>query len=536
MMIQGAIFKRLAILAVVALATLAAACQSTDEGGNDAPAPVTFASDTLPVTTADAGDVLELPISGDNESIFAGFFIRFTVGNDEVNVPPLHAGEGKAFVMVPPLSTSAAKSAEISIVDTNGNVTDRHPQNLNINPYGSTQKYTTASFNAAMGQGLAGLVDMAVDCVDTLETENYFPTADATVCRDALNQQIAILYSIGYYNDNLGGDEMALLQTMLSGSGYLEFLADVGGISLTTTASQSSPQTSWYNAMIESALLKADFGSYLIGEVRGALNLIAWVANQLASWPLIGGWASGVATWAQGLSATLKPAADLINQMIPCDLVQITPGTSSMAMTSGQWGAVTAGGRFETEEAFNQQLFTQTVSNLTNQAATWVTNQMNQSTVLAQYSSYVQQAAALVPQWINNWLTQNGYISNSVVPGSNFTVFAIPNLNLDMSQYRFDVAGIVANLINLPYNAVNAFFNWIGIGIGQPVGGYEGIAVTNSGVAQYLPALDAVQGVGYGSAQAILKATMCRPSTSWWGQWGFYSIKTTQAGINVTVY
>lgn len=535
MMIQGAIYKRVAVLAVAALAVLASACQSSDSSGNGAPAPVTFASATLPATTAEAGEILELPISGDEASIFAGFFIRFTVGNDEVNVPPLHTGEGKAFVMVPPLSPTAGKTAEVSIVDVNGVVTDRHPQNLTINPYGSTQKYTSASFNAALGQGLGGLISLAVECVDTLETEGYYPAAEATVARDALNQQIAIMNTVDVFNDNLGGDEMAMLQAMLSGTGYIEFLADVGGVSLATTASQSSPQTSFIVTMIESALLKADFGSYLIGEVRGALNLIAWVANQISSWPFVGGWASGVATWAQGLSASLKPAADLINQMVPCDLVQITTN-GQLNVGTGQITPVVGSGRFETEEAFNQQLFTQTVTTVVNAASTWVTNRMNQNAVLAPYSSYVSQAAALVPAWVNNWMTQNGYISSSVVPGANYTVFAIPALNLDMSQYHLDVAGIVANLINLPYSAVNAFFNWIGINVGQPVGGYDGIEVGNSGVASYAPVTDSIYGQGSGSTQAAFEAPLCRPSTTWWGQWGFYSLKSTKAYFNVTVY
>ncbi|MCA8935825.1 MAG: hypothetical protein KDB68_06430 [Planctomycetes bacterium] len=529
----GSIFKRLSFLSVIALAVVASACDSSDSSGGDAPsAPVTFTSTNLPTTTANAGDVLELGISGGDASIAAGFCVRFTVGANEVNVPPMHVGRGKAFVMVPPMSTTTAQVADISIVDMNGNVTDQSADSLTVAAYAGTQKYTDASFDAALGQGLGKLVNLAVEGIDTLEAQGYYPGAEATVARDALNQQIAILNTISIYNDNLSASEMAMLQNMLSGTGYLEFLAQVGGVSLTTTGSQTSAQSNVLVTLVESALLKADFASFLIGEVRGALAIIYWVANQMSSWPIVGNGATNVAAWAQGLSASLKPAADLINQMIPSDLVTITPNASVNVPLGGS-ASVQATGRFETEEAFNQQLFTQTVTTYVNQAANVFAQFVAKNNMLAPYSSYIQQAAALVPGWINNWLTQNGYIGASVVPGSNYTVFAIPALNLDMSQYRLDVAGIVANLINIPYNAVNAFFSWVGINVGQPVGGFDGVEV--SGVATYLPNIDSLQGVSTGNTQAAFEAPLCRPSTSWWGQWGFYSLKTNKEYFNVSV-
>jgi hypothetical protein len=530
-MISGAMNRSLVLLTGVALLALAA-CSPESNSSKDSPEPVRFATASLPVSSAAPGDMIAIDISG-TAGLTEGFLLRFTHDGNSVMVPPFHVDAGKAYVMVPPVADLSADVA-LALCDINGKVIDHHPETLEIEPAKGTLTYDRASFDAAVGQGLASFVNLAVECVDTLEAEGLVPAADAVTIRDALEQQIGVFLTVGVFNDNLNDDELGLLQQLLDNSGLLTFIADAGGVSLQGYASQSSSLSSWWASMIQSALLKADFASLLIGEVRGALNLLAWVMNQVSGWPFIGSWAQGVATWATGLSASLQPAHELINTMIPCDLVQITSPQQSMAMQVGQYGAVTAYGRFETEGPFNQQLFTQTITTYVNQAAAYVINQMNQSPVLGQYSSYVQQVATLVPQWINNWLQQNGYYQQSVVPGSNFTVLVIDNFSLDMSQYRFDVAGIVANLLNLPYSAVNAFFNWIGIGVGQPVGGFAGVETPGS--AQYLPALDAIEGVSPGSGTAQLTGVVCQPAGGWWAQWGFYGIKKTQRGMAVTVY
>lgn len=532
---SAALSKHFAVMAAIALAVLAAAC-SPDSGGDAAvPAPVTFASDTLPVSSAQPGDMLAIPVQGSLGELLEGFHVRFTLNGESVSSPVFRVEAGTAFVMMPPMPEAAASGVVLEIVDIDGVVRDTHPQTLGVGAVASSLSYTRDSFDLAVGNGLARLVELAVESIDTLEQEGVMPAADATVARDAFNQQISILQGVHYFNANLDSSEMALLQQLLENSGYLQFLADAGGVSLAASGSQQSPLSSVLNALIESALLKADFASLLIGEVRGALNLLAYIMNQVSGWPIIGSWAQGVATWATGLSASLQPAHDLINTMIPTDLVRITSLSSAYWLNVGQGIAVNALGRFESEGPFNQQLFTTTVSTFVSQAAAVVTTRMSQSQVLAPYTGYVQQVAALVPGWITSWLTQRGFISASVVPGQSFTVISIPNFSLDMSQYRFDVAGIVANLLNLPYSAINSFFNWIGINVGQPVGGYEGVGFTSSGIASYTPSTDSVTAVASGSTQARYIAPMCRPAGGWWAQWGFYGIKTTERLVSVKV-
>ncbi|MCG3183429.1 MAG: hypothetical protein ICCCNLDF_01529 [Planctomycetes bacterium] len=527
--------KRFAVMAAIALAAFATACQPDEGGDSGAPAPVTFASDTLPVTTAAPGDMLAIPVQGSLGEILEGFHVRFTLNGESVSSPVFRCEAGTAIVMMPPMPEAVTSGVVVELVDIDGVVRDTHPQTLGVSAVASNLTYTRASFDAAVGNGLARLAELAVECVDTLEQEGLMPVADAAVARNALNQQVDILGSVGIFNANLDTGEMAMLQQLLDNSGYLQFLADAGGVSLAATGSQQSPLHSVWNSLIESALLKADFASLLIGEVRGALNLLAYIMNQVSGWPFIGSWAQGVASWATGLSASLQPAHELINTMIPCDLVRITSLTAGYYLNVGQSSAVNALGRFETEAAFNQQLFTTTISTYVSQAASWVTTRMSQSQVLAPYASYVQQVAALVPGWITSWLTQKGYISTSVVPGQSFTVLSIPNFSLDLAQYRFDVAGIVANLLNLPYSAINSFFNWIGINVGQPVGGYEGVGFTSSGVASYTPSTDSITAVATGNTQARYIAPMCRPASGWWAQWGFYGIKTTERLVSVKV-
>lgn len=530
----GAGSKTFAFLACVAVIVLSSACSPEKDSSSYSPGKVQFSSDTLPVATAAPGDMIAIDISGSNSNIGEGFFVRFTLNGKDVLVPPFHVDAGQAFVMVPPMPEATTSGVELAICDIDGNVLDTHPQTLGVSAVKNSLTYERADFDAALEQGLTAFVDLAIDCVDTLETESLIDSANAGAIRDALTQQTGMYATLDIFNDNLSDDQMGLLQQLFANSGLLEFIAEAGGVTLTELSSQTSAQSSWWHAMIESALLKADFASLLIGEVRGALNLLAWVMNQISGWPFIGGWAQGVANWATGLSATLQPAHELINTMIPCDLVQITTPQPSLSVGVGNSASVIAKGRFETEGPFNQQLFTQTISTYVTQAAGWVTARMSQSAVLAPYTGYVQQVASLVPQWINNWLQQNGYYQQSVVPGQNYTVLVIDNFNLDMSQYRFDVAGIVANLLNLPYSAVNAFFGWIGIGVGQPVGGFAGVEVSSR--ASYVPASDSLQGVTKGSTTAQITGVVCQQAGGWWAQWGFYGIYKTQRAISVTVY
>ncbi|MBZ0137508.1 MAG: hypothetical protein K8I27_14165 [Planctomycetes bacterium] len=530
----GAVSKAFALMACVALMLFSSACNPNEDSSSYSSKQVRFNSPTLPATNYEPGEVIAIDISGSSSSLDEGFFVRFTLNGKHVLVPPFHVDAGQAFVMVPPMPEVVTSGIVLAICDLDGNVMDTHPQTIGVSATDTTPEYTRASFDAALEQGLSEFVNMAVDCVDTLETQSFIDAASAGTIRGALNQQADIYATLSLFNDNLDDNQLALAQQMLKNTGLLAFIADAGGVSLAETASQTSPQSYWLSAMIESALLKADFASLLIGEVRGALNLLAWVMNQISGWPFIGGWARGVATWATGLSATLQPAHELINTMVPSDLVQITTSQPNISVGVGQEAIVTAKARFETEGAFNQALFTQTVTSAVNQASAWVTNQMNQSPVLAPVSGYVQQVAALAPQWINSWMVNNGYIQQTVVPGGTYTALAIDNFNMDMSQYRFDVAGIVANLINLPYSAVNSFFRWIGIGVGQPVGGFAGVETSSN--AQYVPNQDSIKGLSAGSGTGNLIGVVCRPATGWWAQWGFYGIKSTKRAINVTVY
>lgn len=525
--------KGLSLLTLVGLALFAGACQPEDssKGGDDS---VSFAGDTLSSTVVEPGDMLAIDVNYRGRHVEEGFFVRFSDGTNSVVVPPLHVGAGQAFVMVPPMPQAAA-GVELALVTDDGDVKSTHAQTISIGDVESTMRYTRGSFDSAVGQGLARVIGLANECLDTLEQESIMPATDAATARGAIGQWTDMLADLNYYNDHLSDSELAMLQQLLDNMGILEFLADAGGVSLGAYGSQTSPLKSVVNAMIESALLKADFSSFLLGEFRGALTLLAYVMNQISGWPFIGNWAQGVATWATGLAATLKTPHDLINSMIPCDLVDVQAGSIQININQGATTDVYALGRFETQDPFNQQLFTQTVSTAVNTATTWVVSRMNNSQTLAPFSGYVQQTAQQVPTWINNWLQQNGYLQNSVVPGQNYTVLTIDNFNLDMSQYLFNTAGIVANLLNLPYSAVNAFFNWIGVSVGQPVGGFEGVGFSNGSVAGYLPSQDKIQGVATGSTTVYYKGVVCQEATGWWGQWGFYSIRETTGTIPLYV-
>jgi hypothetical protein len=525
--------RTLALIVCIAFIALSTACESGTSSSDYNSDPVRFGSAGLEVSSVEPGDMIAIPVEGSSANLNRGFFVRFSSEDSHsVLVPPFHVDAGKAYVMVPPMPGTLLGGVEIAICDLHGRVLDTCPDVLEVAPYADSLIYTRESFDSAMGQGLARLVSLAVESVNTLEDELMMDAADADVIRNALGQQAEILITIELFNENLDDSALGFLQQLLDNSKLLGFLAAAGGVSLDGTMSINSNLSSWWASMVQSALLKADFASLLIGEVRGALNLLAFVMNQMSGWPFIGNWAQGVAAWATGLSATLQPAQELINTMIPSDLVQIT-AQSAMFVPVGQSESIIAYGRFETEEPFNQQLFTQTVSQVVNTAATHVITRMNNSPALSPYSGYVQQVANMVPQWVNNWLTQNGFIQQSVVPGNNFTVLVIDNFSLDMSAYRFDVAGIVANLLNLPYSAVNAFFRWIGIGVGQPVGGFDGVQV--AGPAEYIPSTDSLEGMSSGFTTAQLTGVVCRPAGGWWAQWGFYKVDTTTRDINVTV-
>jgi hypothetical protein len=532
MTMHGAV-SRLALVAALVLSVLGSACQNGSEGGGEPDKPVTFASDTLPVSTVEPGDMLAVSITGSSSEISKGFHVRFNVSGHSVDAPVSRVAAGQAFVMVPPMPEAVSSGVRISILDMNGKETDVHPQTLGISAVATTEAYTRGSFDAAVGGGLARLVELALEALDTLDAEGQVDSNSAAGVRTAFNQQIDILNQISFFNDNLDSGQMALLQQMLDNSGFLQFLADAAGVTLAGTGSQSSSLHSVWHAMIESALLKADFASLLLGEVRGALALLAYVMNQVSGWPLIGTWAQGVAAWATGLSATLQTPHDIINSIIPCDMVRMT-GPSLALLTQGQSVDVQSLGRLETETTFNQQLLTQLIQ-------TYVVSNVQKLiqafgvSLPQQATSYLQQLATQIPGWIINWLTNSGYIQGTVMPGQSYTVLVIDNFALDMSQYRFDIAGIVANLLNLPYSAINAFFSWIGIGVGNTVGGYDGVSVANGNIVSYTPADDKLNGLAKGSTTVTYKAPMCRPAGGWWAQWGFYGIEKTQRNVSVSV-
>ncbi|MCC7509426.1 MAG: hypothetical protein IT464_08630 [Planctomycetes bacterium] len=525
--------QRATLALAAALSVLAAACQP--EAKEDSkPEPVSFGSSTLPAQSAEPGEILAIEVKGSGSEINAGFLVEFDNGTDKAAIPPFHVEAGKAYVLVPPFAQTDT-IVNLALIDMNGDTLDRHPQPLTIHAFETTLTYTRGTFDAVTANGLSRLVMLAVETVDTLLQEGLITAADANVASGALGQQADLLQTIGTFNNNLSDAELAVLQQLLDNSEILDLLAHAGGVSLTQIYSSGSPLYNGTAAMIESALLKADFASLLMGEIRGVMALLAWAGNALANVPVIGQYAQQIATWAAGVSATLQTPHDLINTLIPSDLVRVTAGSTQMTLWPGSSGSVLARGRFETEQPFNMALFQQTVGAAATAAASWITQRMQQYPTMAQYAVYVQQLASMVPQWLTNWMTQQGFFQQSVVPGSNYTVLVIDNFNLYMGQYRFSVGGIVANLLNVPYSVMSAILSIIGLGMGAPLGGWEGVRVSNSTVATYNPNADTIWANARGGATITCVAPHCRPAGGWWAQWGFYTIKTNTASIPLTV-
>ncbi len=516
---------------IFALAFFAAACASGGDSSGGTTGQVSFAATATTTTAAHPGAMIAVDVEGSNEAINNGFFVRFVDISGNVDVPPLRVENGRAFVMVPGLTEEQDRNVKLALVNGDAKVVDADGPTITIKPVKTNLVVTRAQFNAAVGEGLAAMVELARESVVTLDANGYM--LNAQVALDTLAQLQTLLRGIDALTSNLSDAELGMLQQILGNSKILDFLAEAGGVPFGSSASQSSPQHSVSMQLIESALLKADFASLLIGEARGMLAMIAWACTQVSSWPIIGGTAQSIATWATSLSATLQTPQEMINTMIPCDLVKLS-ANNSLYITRGNSVAVTVTGRFETEKAFNTQWLQQTISQYVQAGASWLITKMQQSTVLAQYSSYVQSVASMVPTWIMNWITSKGLISASVVPGQSYTVLAINNISLDMAMYRFDVAGIVANVLNLPRNIVTTFFDWVGLGYGSPVGGYNGVKV-NSAIATYDPATDRITGVTAGTTTANYDGVVCRQATGWWGQWGFYATNRTQKVVNVVV-
>lgn len=525
--------RNLALAATVALCVLAAACQP-EESSDSKPENVSFASATLPADTAAPGEVLAIEIKGDGSKINEGFFVQFDTGDHQAAVAPFHVEAGKAYVMVPPLNTTDTV-VNLALLNMDGKTLDRHDQPLTITPFANELAYDRLVFDAATGQGLAGLVNLAIEAVDELETEGVVPAADAAVVRGALDQQFELFNGISTYNDNLSDAELAVLQQLLSNSKILDLLAYAGSVPLTADYSQSSPLYTGWAGAVQSALLKADFASVLIGEIRGVLSLLSWAGSALSGVPVIGPYAQQVATWAQGVSASLQAPHDIINSMIPCDIVRITAPYPTMTLYPSSSGTVVAKGRFETETAFNTALFTQTVGQYAQAAASWLVTRLQRAPWARAYSYQLQQIAAQVPQWLINWMTQVGLLQTSVVPGSSFVVLTIDNFNLYMAQYRFNIGGILANLLNVPYNVMSAILGVLGFGMGAPIAGYEGVRVGSTAVAYYNPNSDTVWANARGNTTLTYAAPYGRPAGGWWAQWGFYTLKESAANVTLTV-
>jgi hypothetical protein len=513
------------------LALFAAACADGEggsgSGSGDEASAVAFAQVNVPVTQAFPGDVIQLDVTGSQSEIDKGFLVAFEEANGTVFMPPFRVANGKAFVMVPGFNATQDTGAALALVDLNGKQLGRLNGYITVKPVRTTPVFGRELMIDSLEKGFLRLMDLSIEAVNDLEAQGLYP--QAPVFRDAMIQQRIIMSELAEYGLNLNDAGIAMLEQLLGNLRFLDFIAGAGQVSLGGSASQSSPLHSVLAQIVESALLKADFASLLIGEARGMLKLIAWACTQVSSWPVIGSTAQSVAAWATGLEAQLVAAHNFINQMIPCDLVRIT-GASSMTFTGSK--DVDAKGRFETEEAFNQQLFTTTITNWVTSAATWVTSKMQQSPALSRYSSYVGQVAQLVPGWINSWLQKSGLLQQSVVPGQSFTVLTIDNYKLDMAMYRLDTAGIVANLLNLPRGIVTAFFQWVGIGYGTPVGNFDGVTVTGS--VTWSDATDKLSGsTGTGTAKYV--APWCNKAGGWWAQWGFYEIDVTSHTVNVTI-
>ncbi|MBX3459469.1 MAG: hypothetical protein KF696_05785 [Planctomycetes bacterium] len=525
--------RNLALAATAVLCLLAAACQP-EKTSESEPENVKFASDLLPADTAAPGEMLAIDVKGHSSKIKQGFYVQFDTGDHQAAVAPFHVEAGKAYVMVPPLNTTDTV-VTLSLHNMGGKTLDRHPQSLTITPFATELEYSRQLFNAAIGQGLAGLVNLAIESVDELETEGVVPGADATVVRDAMAQQVELFNGIGTYNNNLSDAELAVLQQLLGNSKVLELLAYAGGVPLTSEYGQSSPLYTGWAGAVQSALLKADFASVIIGEIRGVMALLSWAGSALSGVPVIGPYAQQVATWAQGVAASLQTPHDIINSMIPCDIVRITAPYPTMTLYPSSSGTVVAKGRFETETAFNTALFTQTVGQYTQAAATWLTSRLQSAPWARAYGYQLQQIAAQVPQWLINWMTQVGLLQASVVPGSSFVVLTIDNFNLYMAQYRFNIGGILANLLNVPYNVMSAILGVLGFGMGAPIGGYQGVRIGSTAVAYYNPNSDTVWANARGNTTLTYAAPYGRPAGGWWAQWGFYTLKESAANVTLTV-
>lgn len=533
MLLTRKLAQRATLAVAAALSVLAAACQP--EAKEDSkPEPISFGSSTLPAQSAEPGEILAIEVEGSGSEINDGFLVEFDNGTDKAAIPPFHVEAGKAYVLVPPFAQTDT-IVNLALIDMNGETLDRHPQPLTIHAFETTLSYTRGTFDAVTANGLSRLVMLAVETVDTLLQEGLISASDANVASGALGQQADLLQTIGNFNNNLSDAELAVLQQLLDNSEILDLLAHAGGIALVSTYGAGSPLYSWMGPIIESALLKADFASLLIGEIRGVMALLSWAGTALANVPVIGQYAQQIANWAAGISATLQTPHDLINTMIPCDLVRITPGSQHMNLWPGSSGGVLAFGRFETEQPFNMALFQQTVGSAATAAAGWITQRMQQYPTMAQYAVYVQQLASMVPQWLTNWMTQQGLFQQSVVPGSNYTVLVIDNFNLYMGQYRFNIGGIVANMLNVPYNVMSAILNVLGLGMGTPLGGWEGVKVSNAAIATYNPNNDNIWANARGGTTLTYIAPYGRPAGGWWAQWGFYTVKTATASIPLTV-
>lgn len=516
---------------ILALAFFAAACAGGGSNGGGTTGEVSFKDTSSVPAAANPGSVIGVDIEGSREAVNNGFFLQFLDIQGAIYVPPLRVEGGRAFFMVPGLSEEQDRNVKLALVNHNGKVVDANGPVVTLRPIRTSLVVTRAQFNAAVGEGLAKFVSLGRESVMTLDQHGYMQ--DAQVAIDAFTQIEDLLRGIEALTANLSDAELGMLQQILGNSKLLDFLAEAGGVPFGQSSSQSSAQHSVTMQIIESALLKADFASLLLGEARGMLTLIAWVCNQVSSWPIIGSTAQSVATWATSLAATLKAPHDFINTMIPCDLVKLS-ANNNLYVTTGGSAAITVTGRFETEGPFNTQWLQQTIATYTQLASTWITQQMQQAPVLAQYTGYVQQVASMVPQWIMNWLTSKGLLSASVVPGQSYTVLSLNNISLDMAAYRFDIVGIVANILNLPRNIVTTFFDWVGWGYGSPVAGFEGVKVNGSN-ATYDPATDRIHGVSAGTTTAVYTALWCHKASGWWAQWGFYTADKTTKTVNVIV-
>ena len=507
-------------LALIALTFLLVACDR-DSDQSEPSSLLSFTANALPSVAAVPGEVLSLGLTGSTARIEAGFLIRFSDGERAVIVAPFHVAQGRAWVMVPALDDLRARNVRLSIVRPDGSFLASHGQLLRVAPVASKLALPRTTFDAAVGRGLASIVMMGIESIDELERHNLFSDADAA--RDALWRQYYLLLGVADLTENLTDVELAGLQQLLLNTRLLEFLAEVGEVSLGSVGSQGSSLSSPWRQTVERALLKAEFAGMLLGEIRGMLALIGHSAAQLSA-------TNRAAIWAHALSSALKPAQDLIDMTIPGRLSNLT-APSALVVATGNSTEVECNGRFAPALAFEPALLSATIAGWIHTEAGALANRLTTCATAPNCAEAMATVAQTVPHWVDAWLTKQNLLLEPILGVQSYTLLGIDSFGLDMGAYRSDVTGIVASLLNVKRASVEDFFGWVGIAAQD----FPGVSIADVDLALYLPQTDSIEGIAPGITVATCTGIACADAPGWWAQWGFRSVTTVRTELAVYV-